>query len=183
MSSQKLPRIVSLRKSVNSRATYEGEVPLAKLLRLTDIAINRVPLSITARINFGEGEDYKPTLSLSASGSIGLQCQRCMGEVSQPILLDTTLTVVRHDEEAKNRLGELEPLIIADDSVDLHALLEDEILLALPIVAMHAEQHCTVITQFAPPENLGDSGEEQQAASQSVRPSPFSVLADLKQTD
>jgi uncharacterized protein len=185
MSSQKLPRTVSLRKSVNSRATYAGKVPLAQLARLADIAaaMDEAPQDIVASVTFGESDDYKPTLSLTARAKIGLQCQRCMGEVLQPIEVASTLTVVRHDEEAKNRLGELEPLIIDDDSVDLHALLEEEVLLALPIVAMHPEQNCSVVTRFSPPAQSGGDAPNQDLTRQGVKPSPFSVLAGLKQTD
>ncbi len=45
--------------------------------------------------------------------------------------------MVADDEEAKSAIFEIEPLLLEDDELNVYELIEDEILLALPIVALH----------------------------------------------
>jgi len=60
---------------------------------------------------------------------------------------------------------------MVDGLVSLRELAEEELLLALPIVAMHAPQSC----ERAPTEEAGDEVEEMS----DDRARPFAALQDL----
>ena len=69
-----------------------------------------------------------------------MQCQRCLKPVIVEVAIETTLTVAAHDEEARAKIKDYEPILLNEEGVlDIDALIEEEILLSLPLVAMHTE--------------------------------------------
>ena len=140
MSSQSIPPFVALRKAVKSGGEYSGDVALSSLPHLAErleAGSSRIAHSLKAELVFAEDEFGKSTVSLKIVGAVPLLCERCLEPYSHQLAVESCLTVVRHDEEAKTRLGDLEPLVVADDRVDVYRLIEDEVLLALPIVPGH----------------------------------------------
>ena len=106
-----------------------------------------------------------------------LVCQRCLSEFGWKVDADTRLRVVNSeaDLEEDGVLDEDEPddfieRIVGSNRLDVEALIEDEIILALPYVAKH--DACPDV-----PKAL-DKGEEPR--SEDKRPSPFAVLGQLK---
>lgn len=109
----------------------------------------------------GEGNAF---LVLEIAGSLALQCQRCLGTVVFPLALASRLLLVPPghawpDEElAEDGFDAVE----AGRNMALLQLIEDEVLLALPIAPCH--EACE------PP--VGSDEENE--------PSPFAVLGKLK---
>lgn len=140
-----------------------GEVAEAKLVRLVD-ALAEAAGSIRYSVRGTVGDDRKARLLLEASGMLQLRCQRCLGSLGWPLALETELVLVRPGESIPDE--ELEDdeadAIEAAPDMDVLALLEDEILLALPIAPRHED--CDA------PRPEGGTGKE----------SPFAVLARLR---
>jgi uncharacterized protein len=63
-----------------------------------------------------------------------------------------------------------EDLLVLEDSFDLMALVEDELLMSLPLVPMHP----TCLSEQAP------TSKEEAAILAEAKPNPFAVLASLK---
>lgn len=113
-------------------------------------------------------------LHLTAQVSLPLVCQRCMGPVEMPLSVERTYrfvadeaTAEREDEEAE------EDVLVLSPQFDLIALIEDELLMALPLVPRH-EPDCPSSVQLS----AQDAGfDEAQAQG---RPNPFAALAQLK---
>src|SRR5690606_4073601 len=99
---------------------------------------------------------------------VDMECQRCLQPVTQSLSGELCLAVVWDEERAAVVPKTLDPLVVSDDSVDLYGLLEDEILLALPIVAYHQEGQCQRSGHYS-------TGEVEES-----RENPFSILAQLK---
>ncbi|MGB9429064.1 MAG: YceD family protein [Gammaproteobacteria bacterium] len=68
---------------------------------------------------------------------LSLTCQRCFGKLGVPVTADFNLAWVRRAEEAARLPETYEPLISADGRVQLADVIEEELLLALPMVARH----------------------------------------------
>jgi uncharacterized protein len=102
---------------------------------------------------------------LSVAGSIDLQCQRCLGKLVFPVLLKTNLLVLT--DEQTGDAGELEDLdgVPAAPATDVWSLVEDEVLLAIPLAPRHGENECSPAVK----------GTGNAAAS------PFAALARLTQ--
>jgi uncharacterized protein len=83
------------------------------------------------------------SLRLSIGGKVEMTCQRCLGGLWHEIAIERTLHLARNETELE-RLDALpdSDAILAGERLDLLELVEDEVLLSLPLAAMHAEGEC-----------------------------------------
>ena len=84
-------------------------------------------------------------LQLTVSGKVELPCQRCLGNMPYVVDVGRTLYLARNEAEME-RLDALpdSDAIQAGETLNLVDLVEDEVLLSLPIAVMHAEGECSV---------------------------------------
>jgi uncharacterized protein len=83
------------------------------------------------------------------------------------------LGLVANEALASELPAAYEPVIVENEQLDLHAMLEDELILSLPQVVYHDEEECRVS-----PDQLSSGAEA--AASAEPAASPFDVLRTLK---
>ena len=117
------------------------------------------------------GAEDQVWLHLTAETNVPLTCQRCMTLVATPVGVDQWYRFVDSEEIAMAEDDEAEEdLLVMAPQFDLMALLEDELLMALPLVPMHVT--CPVMPVFS----SGDPAVEATEA----KPNPFAVLGQLK---
>ena len=111
-------------------------------------------------------------LVLQAQAPVWLTCQRCLQPFAVPLALDRRIRFVRGEAQAEALDAEIEDDVLAlSKSLDLRELIEDELLLALPIVPRHA----------ACPQPLPVAlGSEPAPDDPPERPNPFAALQRLK---
>lgn len=107
-------------------------------------------------------------------GEVTLECQRCLEAVSQTLESEFLWGLVINEEAAVNLPRTHEPVFIEDERLDLLTALEDELILALPLVAYHPEGSCEL------PGNFIQEQPEVQVSEK--KENPFSALADLKKS-
>ena len=163
------PFIDSLDFAANRRE-ISGEIPIAELQRLQDtLETSRGILQYTVR--GGVDKQGIHFLNVGVAGQCRLRCQRCLEGFDFPVRLDTRLLLRDQagldelDSDAAGAAEEEFDSILADKHLDVLDLLEDEILLSLPIAPKHASGTC----QATDRENL-----------QGAVKNPFAVLAELK---
>jgi uncharacterized protein len=169
--------------SLNLQALAEGgkllveNTLLQKLERLAQESIGLQPDSMVnwraeAEFRAGSSGQQDTWLHLQAKTALPMTCQRCMGAVQTPLLIDQWYRFVATEEiaMAEDDASE-EDLLVMTPQFDLLALLEDELLMALPLVPMH--EVCPV----APVLSAGDLGD---TADEEAKPHPFAALAQLK---
>jgi len=85
------------------------------------------------------------SLQLTVSGDVQLTCQRCLGSMPYKVEVERTLYLARNEAEME-RLDALpdSDAIHAGEILSLVDLVEDEVLLSLPLATMHAEGECPV---------------------------------------
>lgn len=128
-----------------------------------------------AELRPGAGEEADAWLHLTASASIRLTCQRCMTAVDSPIKVDQWYRFVATEEIAMAEDDESEEdLLVMEPQFDLLAVLEDELIMALPVVPMH--EVCPVIVQL----HAGELGAGPGVDGGGEKSNPFAVLAQLK---
>ncbi|QSN60533.1 MULTISPECIES: DUF177 domain-containing protein [unclassified Caballeronia] len=123
-------------------------------------------------------EAPQPYLRLAVHGSVWLTCQRCLSPYSQHLDVDATYRIVATEEEADEYpLDEDEiEVIVGSRQFDLIDLIEEELLLSLPLVPKHSvcpEVHESLLAGSA--EDEADEGGEE-----AEKPNPFAVLEKLK---
>jgi uncharacterized protein len=120
-----------------------------------------------------QGGEAEIWLTLKASAVVPLQCQRCLQAMAEPLTVQRRFRFVRHEDEAARLDEESEDdVLVLSPRVDLHALLEDELILALPLVPRHV--HCPQ------PLPLPAGVDEVEAAGDADVPHPFAALAALR---
>lgn len=103
--------------------------------------------------------------------SVPLTCQRCLGAVLTPLRVDQWYRFVATEDIAMAEDDQSEEdLLVMEPQFDLLALLEDELLMALPPVPMH--DSCPIV----PTPLTGNTGGLGESAG---RPNPFAALAQL----
>jgi uncharacterized protein len=141
-----------------------GSVPVEELSRLADTLYD-TDGALQFDLKGGRDVRQRFRLRLAVNGNIDLQCQRCLGKLVFPVSTQTDLLVLTDD--AVGATGEIEDLdgVPAAKNTDVWALVEDEVLLALPLAPRHAEGECSPAVK--------DAG--------GAVVSPFAALAKLKQ--
>ena len=153
-----------------------GEWPLATLARLSESALPEH--SGDAAVHWQARGELRPVtggaaevwMHLKADVRLALCCQRCLGPVMETVAVDRALRFVSDEQQAAELDAELEDDVLSlERSLDLRELVEDELLLALPLVPRHAE--CPEPLPLPADEPLEEAEE---------RPNPFAALAALK---
>lgn len=172
MSRGTLPRQADIRKLAATATQLEGDVELAAFPRVCDVTRDRSG-QLDYRLVFGIDGDGLVTIEGQLRTEVALLCQRCLQIMPYPIQSTFSLGVVASDEQANQLPSRLEPLILADGVVDTSTILEDEVLLCLPLVAYHAQADCGRQVGFTS-QDAGFDGVVER------RENPFEVLAALK---
>lgn len=170
-------RRLDLARLADAAATLQGSWPLGDLVRLTEDAAPAgdavVRWTVRGERRARPGGPAEPWLHLEAAATVRLTCQRCLQPMDEPLAVARSFRFVA-DEAAAEREDEL-----ADEDVlalpprgrlDLQPLVEDELILALPIVPRHAACPAPLTLRAADPE----AGDDPPKAN------PFAALAALK---
>jgi uncharacterized protein len=111
-------------------------------------------------------------LRLKVQASFPMECQRCLTPVDIPLEVDRAFRFVADEATAEALDDESEEDLLAlSREFDLRELIEDELLMALPVVPKHDE--CPTAVPLA---SSDDDFEEASA----VKPNPFAALAGLR---
>ena len=112
----------------------EGQLGLESLPRLAQSGCSgaTVDFVLEGEIN----ERGKPGLRLAVDGSVRLECQRCLDDLDLPLHLQAQLEFAASDAEIAAADDDIER-VVAGREMSVAALVEDEVLLALPMVPKH----------------------------------------------
>ena len=154
---------IDLFEFARQQSTASGDVPLANLTRIE--TVDRSGSLAWTATGSARGRHGASRLDLTVDGDVVLVCQRCLEPMTESLHLRPKFLVVA-DEATADLLDQDNAfdVVVGSTEFDLDTLIEDEVVLALPIAPRHAV--C--------PDGRTD------AAATSGRPSPFAVLAALK---
>ena len=145
--SNQLPKTVDPFRLAGTGAWLDGGLPLAGMMRLAPRLASSEGM-VGVQLKFGVDANNTKFVTGSLSASLQLVCQRCMELMSYPVEIKLTLGMIAGNAEKVRLLSEhYEPLLIESDSMDLTEMVEDELLLALPIVPLHPQDSCAVILE------------------------------------
>jgi len=164
-----LPRQVDPRKFAQKGISLSGRVPLAQMPRLSE-AVQSGDEEVDVHLEFGIDQQRAKTLKGHAKASVSVVCQRCLQPTKLTLDADIALAVVWTEEQGQDLSKDLDPLILEEGPTDLYQVVEDELLLVLPMVAYHEEQ-CIDASSLS-------AGTEVQ--DDKVSDNPFKVLEQLK---
>jgi uncharacterized protein len=166
-----IPARVEPRRLANQGVSLSGEIPATSFERLSD-AIVKVVTPAQVSLQFDRNEQGKYVITGSVSMTIEVECHRCLQPMREVLSADIAVKLVWSEDDVSQVSKEWEPWVVASESMDMVALVEEELLLALPIVSYHPEQECT--------EKAGFSTGELPETAEPQRSNPFDVLKQLK---
>jgi uncharacterized protein len=168
--------------------SHVGWIDAREFARLGQVQEGALPLAGFSRLgallsDTGGGVEYRLQGSVDRHGKMGLAlkirsrvrviCQRCLAPMELPLEVDNRFRLIDSEPEWSMETAEIdaggEDEIVAGPELDVAALIEDELLLALPLAPRH--EHCRLASGES--ENAGSDGKTGRA-------SPFGVLARLK---
>ncbi len=141
-----------------------GTVAVSSLTRLFDQLADQSG-SAEWKLQGGVDKIERPWLDLVVKGQMRLVCQRCLKPMDWPFAIETRLTQFSDEaklDEAEEQDEDLEGMLI-DPALDVEALVEEEVILAVPFAPVH--EQC---------------GGTEGATEAGKKPNPFAVLAGLK---
>jgi len=130
------------------REVVTGALAITDLPRLAEMGCEAAALRYAVR--GGEGGDARATLAVEASGELRLTCQRCLGPVDFPLAVTSVLELAGSQAEI-DAAEDGQDRVLASRTMDVAALVEDEVILALPMVPMHGGCE-SAVARFAPEE-------------------------------
>lgn len=171
--SQLLPHHVEAVRFCQHGGHLSGHVPLAQLSRLAQ-QLYAADGQAQVEWAFSLDEQSRRIIHGQIETVLPMVCQRCLDRVDVPISTETALALVWSDEQAALLPRTLDPVLMSDETLNVWDAVEDELLLALPIVAKHAEGSCQIA------EAIPQQAVAELEADTEKRPNPFQVLASLK---
>jgi len=177
MISHPLQKVIYPYKLAAHGGEMAGEVPLDQFRRLAGYLLDTEGKAQVTLV-YGLTEKGMPLVTGRIQAVVRRECVNCSHAVEEKIDFIPQIVIVKSEDEA-SELGEaLDPVVMTDEKIELVDLIEDEIILALPILARHSEGQCD--PSYYAWKAQQDS--ELKNAGVSKKENPFSVLAKLKQS-
>ena len=121
-----------------SGARLQGSWPVAGFERLRD-ALHTDDGTLRYELLGVPQEQGCPVLRLRVDGALRLACQRCLGALEFPLHIEVALRLAATQAEidAEPLAAEGLESIVAGKEMPVRAMIEDEVLLAIPIAPRH----------------------------------------------
>ncbi len=156
-------------KCVEESASFGGSISVSKFERLHEYLLDKSG-EAQVDIQFGQDEQGTALLRGKCQAQVRMTCQRCMNPVSVDLSTDFELGIVFSDEQAKHLPKAYEPVVVDGEQIELEPVIEDELILSLPMFAYHPE--------------CGEHGYQNESEPEpediEAPNNPFSVLEQLK---
>ena len=170
-----IPRRIDYRRAAFDRADLAGVLTLSALPRTQAVCVERHETDVAVEMGFEEDAQRRVIVEGRASAYLKLPCQRCLEAADVALDIPIRGMAVADDTAAARVPRDWEPMLADGQMLDLHALVDDELLLALPITVRCDRQSCRTAyeedrEQGAPVEDVPDSEKRN----------PFAALAALK---
>ncbi|RUO81360.1 23S rRNA accumulation protein YceD [Idiomarina tyrosinivorans] len=172
MQNVRIPVQVDPVKCAVKRAQYDGVVPAQTLKRFQELLLEPSQDPI---VEIGFGTDPQGLMFFSGKASVeaSVKCERCGEPLAVAIEAQFAYAPVTQKQTAEDfpeAYEAIEPNEFGE--IALHGLIEDELILAMPLVPKHEPSECSVDRDAM---TWGEIDEEAEAKSEN----PFAVLQEL----
>lgn len=171
MTVEPLPEVLIPHRLARHGASFAGDLPVAAFERFSAELLDSNGL-VNVALELFQDDEYRTCISGVLRTTVRLTCQRCLEPVEVDLECELALAVVADDEAAANLPHALEPLVLDRDRISVIDLIEDDLLLGLPVTPRHAETACE------PPPISATQDDPEDAPD--TREKPFSQLRVLK---
>lgn len=171
--SRDFPDWIDVDRAAHARRQFAGRARLEWLQRALDqLELPASEDEIEFEIRAFVDDQAQPRLSVAIHGRVPMRCQRTLKRYWQPVDSRSEVAVVASESELARLPDALEPKLVPNGRVRLMELVEDELLLALPLVPRDPSSQ--------PVERTVGNWIDSSSKADSNRQSPFAALEALK---
>jgi len=147
-------------------ARLERHAGIVQLARLAEAGALE-GTEVRATFEFGRFEG-RVTVAVGVAGEVILTCQRCLGPCACRVDESADLVIVERDTDEVP--GGFEPLLGDPERLSLTEVIEEQVLLGLPLVPMHTgAERCGAVGAAAPSSAGGTAADETQRPFANLR--------------
>lgn len=161
--SRDFPDWVQTDKAAAARREFTGTVPLDRLERVAGMIADPGDAEVAFELLFSQDEQRQVRVEVAVSGTVPLRCQRTLKVFDHVVDSHSVVGIVADDRTAEALPDDYEPMLCPEGRVELIRVVEEELLLALPLVPIDP-----------------DSDRIEPEASKADTHQPFAELASLK---
>ena len=173
MQKVKIPHKVDPVRAAAKKLDFDGYIPRTLLERLAGV-VETVLSDAEVHLSFSVDLQGLTVIEGSAGAAVKCECQRCGNPCELGLSSDFHYTV---DEKKARNLGLEDNYDFAEadefGEVDIYKLIEDELILTVPMVVTHPEGECEI---------PGGGVYGEVVAEENTEGSPFAVLGKLKKS-
>ncbi len=147
-----IAREVRMSSALEQESRFIGDLALAECERLQAevlIAQSQPALKVQLQV---DGRSGWPRLHGDVAGDVKLECQRCGAAFGLQLKVKVDFRLVDAEEDERSLLATTDPYWVRDDRLPLREIVEDEVLLALPMLARCETCENAVLTAPRSPE-------------------------------
>lgn len=126
-----------LESLANRDVALTGELEVAKLTRLVSMLHSAVG-SVRATLRFRQRRDGWLAIALEYQGAVQLVCQRCLEPFEQVLADSVNVAAADRDAMPEETPAGFEPFELEEGRLQPAQLIEDELIVAIPLVPKHA---------------------------------------------
>jgi uncharacterized protein len=153
------------------QADVAFDIPLSRLPRV-QAQIAGAQGSVRGVAHFRREAGYR-LAEIEMEGEAKLVCQRCLAPMTWPLASETRVAIVANEKDADGVPQELETVHAPDDRIRVADLVEEELLLTLPLVPLHeSADECRAVQDDVP-------APAEEAAPVQETQRPFERLGEL----
>ena len=177
MKQESAPTRLDLKTLAQSGSEISGADMLSKYERLSQearglAADSQIDWSALGEIRSAPTGEGQVWLHVTARVSVPLVCQRCMGPMDVPLSVSPSFRFVATEEIALAQDEDAEEdVLVFQREFNLSALIEDELLMALPLIPRH--EACPTPVKLSAADAAFDEASVEKT-------NPFSALAKLQ---
>jgi uncharacterized protein len=140
-----------LRSLAERGAVLEGELELAKLVRLRDL-LNSSEGHAWGQLSFRLHNGDMLVMALKCEARLELVCQRCLEPVAHEVCEQVDFAVAENEDSLALLPQGMDLIALEGDRLQPAALIEDELIVSLPLVPKHGDENIEETNNGCPKE-------------------------------
>lgn len=175
MTAPLIPETMDCKKAFVRRVEIAGRVPVDRLKRFGAMLVDTSG-DVDVDMQFVIDEANRKLIQGTVKAAVNVRCQRCLESLAIEVDEALQLAVVESEGLAERLPVEIDAWVTEDPLLHLHNIVEEQLILGMPIVTMHADGECELAVQ------PGAEGEASEMAGpeSSRKDNPFAALEVLK---
>ena len=172
-----LPIYIDIRKVFDLESVFEGSCSLERLPRFAG-CLASLDGEVSGKLQFFRSEADLRVILGSVSATVEVICQRCLEPLSLHLVDTIQLALVESESQIDSLEAQWDPWMIDGPRITIASLLEEQLILCMPLVNYHADDRCVEALEYQKQREPREYNNGERAVQ-----NPFEVLKVLKKND